>query len=153
MLVLHSFHFLNLTNSTRKPEVYAREIGIQLERLNRANVVVKESPRKRSFDDLLKKYHCDWIVDLHDVAREYRSTIDNSPDGRKLLAILGSQQEMDGKLAQFVQKNNYPVGTMPISPAYHPRYIVAELYPWIPKFVTIDFLSMLLQFVKSDKRS
>jgi len=53
-------------------ETYARNVGLEIEKLGLEGVIVRESPVKRSFGKLLKKYDASWVFDLHsDVTEPY----------------------------------------------------------------------------------
>jgi len=53
-------------------ETYARNVGLEIEKLGFEGAIVKESPVKRFFGKLLKEYNASWVFDLHsDVTEPY----------------------------------------------------------------------------------
>jgi hypothetical protein len=66
--VLHSFHYpgRKIGRGKGEYEQYARDVALALDGLHLDGILVKESPIKRYFPRLLKKYKADWALDLHD---------------------------------------------------------------------------------------
>ncbi len=57
VLILHSYH--------RPIEEYARDVALEVAREAPDYIVVRESPRKRIFERLSRKYEVGWVLDLH----------------------------------------------------------------------------------------
>jgi len=68
VIILHSL----VSPGHPELETYARNVGLEIEKLGLDGVIVRESPAKRSFAKLLKEYEAGWIFDLHsDVTEPY----------------------------------------------------------------------------------
>jgi hypothetical protein len=50
-------------------EMYAKNVALRLKELQLSGIVVEQSPRKRKFASLLRKYNARWVVDLHSNGR------------------------------------------------------------------------------------
>lgn len=69
ILILHSW--VSPRHSELEP--YARDVGLEIEKLRLKGIIVKESPVERSFAKLLKKYNASWVFDLHsDAPSDYK---------------------------------------------------------------------------------
>lgn len=161
VLILHSFHYPGKKKPgifRKKPiwyEQYARDIGQELEKQDLIGVVVKESPKKRRFKRLRNKYNADWIVDLHSIAREYDPDLD-----RRLLAMIfcHSDPEISDYFKRFVneypklnQTVQFPVPVYDdIESRYMRKYVGVELFDWIPKEKSIDFVKKLSQYLQTN---
>lgn len=149
----------------RAKEVYAREVGLELEKMNLPNTVVKESPKRRNISGLLERYKAKWFLDLHDPARPYDPKYDNGIRGQKHIAELSifpyySKNRMNNlkdNLRNFVMKKYnvsdwwatpVPVNDIPYE-NYNSRYIGVELLTGYSKKVSIDFVKSLSEYLQT----
>ncbi len=158
---MHSYHYFwpSVVKGVVRKEVYAREIGLELERTHIPDVIVKESPRNRNVNVLLRKYKSKWLLDLHDPARQYNPSIDDK-DGIADL-VYHNNPKIRSYLRRFVETNyqkRHNVRFEPFYPIhlfrapyenYNPRLLQIELSPWVPKEVSLDFLQKFTVFLKS----
>jgi hypothetical protein len=71
ILILHSWVSPEGRHSELEP--YARDVALEIEKLQLEGIIVQESPVKRSFRKLLRKYNASWVFDLHsDTPSSYR---------------------------------------------------------------------------------
>jgi len=163
-LVLHSYHLLYPTKhlGTRK-EIYEREIGLELEKLQLPNVVVKESPKNRYVNGLLNKYKSRFVLDLHDNTlnqrkyepsttvgdifhshtyhhleyfQKYKKKFENDTKGEKTLNYVGRK-----RIGDFTPPTL--IGDM------NPRLFGIELFPWVSKKNSLYFLKHLTSYLQS----
>lgn len=68
MLILHSW----VSPGHPELEIYARNVGLEIEKLGLYGIIVCESPAERNFAKLLREYDANWVLDLHsDVTEPY----------------------------------------------------------------------------------
>jgi len=157
VLVLYGFH---------PEEEYAKRIGMRLAELNLKGVVVRESPRRRSFKRLRKKYNADWIIDLHNYRNRYDPEFHNTVVADIChYPYLGWDDEWDeyGWLLEEAcehfttqyrirhgddQHHHVIIGDLYKRECYK-RYFGIELYPWVPEEESLNFLKEFIEYVKS----
>lgn len=177
---MHSYHYhwpsklsstdkfvrgIETKREVRAKEVYAREVGLELEKMNLPNTVVINSPKRRNVSSFLKRYKARWFLDLHDPARPYDSKYDNGMLGQKHIAELAifpyySKNRMENlkdNLRSFVMKKYnvsdwratpVPVNDIPYE-NYNSRYIGIELLTGYSKKESIDFVKSLSEYLQT----
>lgn len=146
-------------------EVYSRKVGLELEKMNLPNTIVKESQKKRSVSNLLRKYRAKWLLDLHDPGRLYNPRNDDNMTGGKMLADVGifpyyaknRMEDLEDNLRKFVMKKynitdwrNTPVGVYDIPyEHYNSRYLAVELLTGHSKKESIDFVKSLSEYLQT----
>lgn len=172
VLVYHSYHYhyppkLSKSEKSRGVwpetydgrihEIYEREIGFELEKLNLPNVVVREvDNRKRDVNYLLKKYKSRFMLDLHDPGRSY-----NQNDRYHAVAdIIFSRTKNHLEYFEKFCKQKYPDDKNMLKPKvrlldttwerFNPRLIGVELFTWCPKDTSLDFLKRFTNYLQSN---
>lgn len=146
-------------------EVYSREVGLELEKMNLPNTIVKESQKRRSVSGLLKKYRAKWMLDLHDPGRPYNPETDSNLAGGKMLADIGifpyyaknRMEDLEENLRKFVMKKynitnwqNTPVGVLDVPyEHYNSRYLAVELLTGHSKKESVDFVKSLSEYLQT----
>lgn len=139
-------------------EVYEREVGLELEKMNLPNVIVKESPKKRNFMGMLEKYKSRFVLDLHDIARGYKPGMDEPywishiyhRDYDKLEEYFskfrkecGLRMGVENSIGQV---DNYGA----LYDNANPRYLGIELMTFAEKEKSLEFLKRLTSFLQQN---
>lgn len=168
-MVLHSYHYLYPPSYflIKHPEKYARNIGLELEKLNLPNTVVKESPKYRNYRKLTERYDAKWVLDLHSNdarVKHPKSYTELKKKGKVVKApkhlsmfFLGGELSHDERiypdsfymLAKWFRKE-YPKDLFDIDmmSRKNPANVIGvELFDHIPKSKSIEFVKKLVKFL------
>ena len=168
-MVLHSYHYLYPHSKflIKHPEKYAHNIGLELERLDLPNTVVKESPKYRNYNKLMERYNAKWILDLHSNDGRTKDTklykelekMDRLVKGPKYLSMLflGGELSHTKKiypnsfhmLSKWIKKE-YPKDSFDMDMTTRKKpvnYIGIELFSHNPKSKSVEFVKKLVEFL------
>lgn len=150
---------------TSRVENYSREVGLELEKMNLPNTIVRETPKRRNISSLLKQYKSKWLLDLHDPGRPYNHETDSNLAGGKMLADVGifpyfyknRMENLQHDLRDFVMKKynisnwrNTPVGILDVPyEHYNSRYLTIELLTGHSKKESVDFVKSLSEYLQT----
>ena len=159
VLVLHRFH---------PQEIYARDVALGLGNLHMDSVLIIESPRKRYFPRLLRKYEAYWALDLHDDMEHINWETEPFPlacvytayqdDRRKkndikyhILAkraktLLEDFREQTYGNRQFLNPAFFIIDN---NTSLDPRALGIELYARRPLGQSVDFFKKLVNYLQS----
>lgn len=157
---MHSYHYFNTPkyHEIRPSEKYARSIGLEIEKQNWPNVIVKESKRYRHYKRLTDQYDAKWIIDLHSndgfkklpkkgqfLSRFYCGH--NWKLGESFFETKSFQMLMSWKLD--VEKNIYQQQGIDIdvAPRRPPNLIGVELYTYNSRSKNIEFLKSFVNYL------
>ncbi len=91
-------------------EPYARDVALEIERLGLEGAIVKQSPVKRNFGKLLRKYNASWVFDLHsdipshyEIAKDWYKDLVRKPFPIARIEYGGSVRDPDADLSMPVR--------------------------------------------------
>ena len=139
-------------------EVYERKVGLELEKMNLPNVIVKQSPKQRNFKYLLETYKSRFVLDLHDIARDFKPGMDQP------YCISHIYHRHNRKLEEYFSRfrkeyslrkgTNGPIGQVENYGALYdnanPRSMTIELMTFAGKEKSLKFLKSLTYFLKKN---
>jgi hypothetical protein len=166
ILILHSYHY--------PIEDYARDVALEIKKMNLPGIKVIKSPRrKRWFEQLLRKYDAKWALDLH--SDPYRSEPDPyllhsdvlgnityggitlwnpdtlSKEKAERWHLYGILSELGELLWQF-QIEKYGKQVLSLNPNYrgkiHRRMLQIGLLWFRPMDKSVEFIKSLAQYLQ-----
>ncbi|MBI2938354.1 MAG: hypothetical protein HYY22_09115 [Thaumarchaeota archaeon] len=93
---MHSYH--------RPLEVYARDVALEIAKNPPEGVIVRESPRKRSFGRLTTQYNAAWILDLHSDPYQTPAAPEDLKHPYLPLVLIEYGEKWKGTLHELAQK-------------------------------------------------
>jgi len=139
-------------------EYFEREIGLELEKMNLPNVIVKESPRVRKYRKLLDSYKARFVLDLHDINRGYDSRLDQPYYIAHVYHV--HNRKLDEYFERFRKEKRLrydikgALGSVDNYGAvyrnHNPRSLGIELFPWAGKEKSLESLKRLTDFLKQN---
>jgi hypothetical protein len=164
VLILHSYHI--------PLEEYARDVALDVKKLQINGVIVKKSPKKRIFESLSRMYNAGWILDLHSDPQHREPPKERLISqyhplalveyGERWKGVYEGQETSEGKwvknLLESFRENNYPgyVGgnaSLEIMPwlktRSNPRFIRIGLLWYRPRKISVEFIEKLSQYLQS----